>query len=110
MRACVPGTHLRAMQLGKVGPAGHWVEVWLRVDQFHHSFTSVVRQSWGACIQHLHHLVCVTMPACTMRACSGMLYYASVAHNILKNLAGMYQVVLLSHKWDSAAKSVSMEC
>jgi len=33
--------YLGAMQLGQVGPAGHWVELWLRLNQIYDSFASI---------------------------------------------------------------------
>lgn len=55
--------YLGAMQLGEVGPAGHGVELRLRLDQIYDSFASIAWQRGSTLIQQLDMSSCITLPA-----------------------------------------------
>ncbi len=61
-----------AMQLGKVGPAWHGIELWLRLDQIYDSFASIAWQRGSALFQQLDNSSCITLPAYANLWCSDM--------------------------------------
>ncbi len=61
--------YLGAMQLGEVGPAGHGVELRLRLDQIYDSFASIAWQSGSTLIQQFDNSSCITLPACASLWC-----------------------------------------